>query len=53
MEEIKSKLKKQAEMLHDTIGWWKAEMLKVMSECSEMPSIERRMGEQRTPVFSK
>jgi hypothetical protein len=36
MEEIKSKLKKEAEMLHDTIGWWKAEMLKVMSECSKM-----------------
>ena len=36
MNDLKNKLKKEAEMLHDTIGWWKAEMLKVMSECADV-----------------
>tara|TARA_R110002020_G_scaffold464865_1_gene685953 strand:- start:728 stop:1087 length:360 start_codon:yes stop_codon:yes gene_type:complete len=36
MQELKNKLKEEAQMLHDTIEWWKVEMHKVMSDCSSM-----------------
>ncbi len=36
MQELKSRLKEEAQMLHDTIEWWKVEMHKVVSDCSSM-----------------